>query len=153
MPDHLSKCVKLNVDLGHIYTHKPVTDTFRFSPARKRETNSLVDVHGYSDNTSDGFDGLESKYCRSRQRHWLNVRGGAETLRRQLLFPPHITVFDHRRSQTFARSVAPFLEEMKNFSNTGYQIIYFLFYVIGLVYTSYNISINVRSYLNHGALD
>ena len=40
---------------------------------------------------------------------------------------------------------------MKNFSNTGYQVTYFLFYISGLIYTGYNISINVRSYLNDGS--
>ena len=39
---------------------------------------------------------------------------------------------------------------MNTCSSNAYQVTYFLFYVSGLIYTGYNISINVRSYLNQG---
>ena len=79
-----------------------MTDTFRSNPARKRETNSLVYVHGYSDNTSDGFDGLESKYCRSRQRHSPNLRDRRDSAATTALSSTHTSSCNLRRSQTFA---------------------------------------------------
>ena len=42
---------------------------------------------------------------------------------------------------------------MKSITTTASNLVYFAFYISGLGYTGYNISRNVRSFLNYGVWD